>query len=145
MKLPPCKSQLRSHSRTGHCVPTLGSRITVSSLKDVPLGRYPLEFNPDGPKSGQLGAQSYETTFYPQGTSRQYAKTIEVTRTGVHLTAMDVVIGSSVSFRPVAFRVTFPDGTSMSWAEVRVKGDPDRGEPRTVGIGALHPERRCSL
>jgi hypothetical protein len=46
-------------------------------FKDVPLGRYLLEFNPDGPQSGQLGAQSYETTFYSQGTSRQHAKTIE--------------------------------------------------------------------
>ena len=43
-------------------------------FNDVPIGRYLLEFNPDGPQSGQLADRRFETTFYPQGTSRLQVK-----------------------------------------------------------------------
>jgi hypothetical protein len=100
-------------------------------FRDVPIGRYLLEFSPDGPRSGRLGDQIFESTFFPRGASRPNAKTIEVTRAEAHLTGMDVVIGKPVTLRSVVVRVRFADGAPMNWAEVRVTGESIEagGEP----------------
>ena len=47
---------------------------------------------------------------------------------------MDVVIGSSVSLRPVAVRVGFPDSIPMSWAELRVNEDPIEANREPWGL-----------
>jgi hypothetical protein len=102
-------------------------------FKNVPLGRYLLVFNPDGPRSGELFDTPYESTYYPHASSRSQAQTIEVTNAEMRLAPRDLVIGAPVSFRPVVVRVRFPDGTPMPTAVVHAVGEPieDGGVPWT--------------
>ncbi len=93
-------------------------------LKNVPIGRYLLVFNPDGPRTGGLFDLPLESSFYPIGSSRANAGTIEVKSGGVHLTGMNLTVGKRVEFRKVTVRVRFPDGTPMNTAQIRCVGLP---------------------
>jgi hypothetical protein len=107
-------------------------------FKNVPVGKYLLVFNPDGPRSGQLFDVPFESTYYPHGTSRRGAQALEVTSTSVHLTAKNLIIGKPVSLRPVVVRVHFPDGAPMITAVVHAIGEPieDGGLPWTFSAVA---------
>jgi hypothetical protein len=93
-------------------------------FKNVPMGRYLLVFNPDGPRSGERDHMPFESTYYPHASTRRDAQTIEVTSTGVRLTTKDLVIGKPVGFRPVVVRVHFPYGAPMTTAAVYAVGEP---------------------
>jgi hypothetical protein len=98
-------------------------------FKNVPLGRYVLVFNPEGPQTGGLYDKPLESTYWPHGMSRSEAEAIEVTGAGVHITAKNLTGGEPVTFRPVVVRVNFPDGAPMTTAVVNVVGEPvDRGD-----------------
>jgi len=96
----------------------------------VPIGRYLLGSNPDGPNSGAFIDGSYERTYYPLASSRANAQVIEIKHAGTHLTGMDLVTGETVPLRQVTVRVHFPDGAPMDTAMVyctglsREKDDP---------------------
>jgi len=93
---------------------------SIFEFKSVPLGRYLLVFNPEGPKPrSPLGADlPFESTYYPPGSARDKAYKIEVKTDGVHFKGMDLKIGDPVAFRSVKVRVRFPDGAPMTTAEV---------------------------
>jgi hypothetical protein len=94
------------------------------TFKNVPIGRYLLLSNPDGPHPGKLAYLSLESTLYPLNSSRANALPIEVKSSGVHLTGIDLIAGKSVEFRRVSVRVVFPDGMKMKTAEVVCTGLP---------------------
>lgn len=95
------------------------------TFRNVPIGRYLLVFNPDGPQwGGDLPGQAFDTTYYPSGSSRANARVIEVKSSGVHLTNMNLVIGKPVESRRVTVRVRFPDGNAMKTAQIRCVGLP---------------------
>jgi hypothetical protein len=93
-------------------------------FKDVPIGRYLLVFNPDGPNSSGLFDLPLESTYYPLASTRASARPIAVESGGVHLTGMDLVVGKRVEFRHVIVRVRFPDGTPMKTAQIGCVGLP---------------------
>ena len=94
-------------------------------FRKVPLGRYLLLFNPDGPqKESVWNRSSFEHTYYPQASGRAGAKIIEVQSDHVHLTGMDVAIGSPVDFRQVSVKVVLPDGSPWNTAVVDCVGEP---------------------
>lgn len=98
-------------------------------FKNVPLGRYVLVFNPEGPQTGGLYDMPLESTYWPHGMSRSEAEAIEVTAAGLHITAKNLTVGEPVSFRPVVVRANFPDGAPMTTAVVNAVGDPaERGD-----------------
>lgn len=100
-------------------------RDMLFTFVNVPVGRYLLVFNPDGPRPGRLPSdQRFESTYYPLRSARADAKTIEVKSNGVHLTGMDLVVGRRVEFRRVVVRVNFPDGAQMKTAEIVCIGLP---------------------
>lgn len=99
---------------------------TTFSFENVPIGRYLLVFNPDGPHSGTLiGDLPYESTYYPLNAQRIEAKRIDITSGGTHLTGMDLTIGRKVEFRKVSVHVQFPDGSPMKTAEVECVALPN--------------------
>jgi hypothetical protein len=99
---------------------------TTFTFENVPIGRYLLVFNPDGPHSGTLiGDLPYEITYYPLNAQRAEAKRIDVTSGGTHLTGMDLTIGKKVEFREVSVHVQFPDGSPMKTAEVECTAWPN--------------------
>jgi hypothetical protein len=93
-------------------------------FKNVPIGRYLLVFNPRGPRPAGIMDQPFESTYYPLNANLDNAKVIEVKTSGVHLTAMDLVMGKPVSFRPVTVRVRFRDGKPMKTARANCAGLP---------------------
>jgi hypothetical protein len=96
---------------------------------NVPLGRYLLFFNPEGPHSGNTFNLPFESTFYPLDSVRANAKVIEVNSAGIHLTGMDLAVGRKVQFRRVSVRVKFPDGMKMKTAKIICTGlPPQKGE-----------------
>jgi len=105
-------------------------RNGLFKFDNVPLGRYLLVSNPDGPNSGAFIDGSYERTYYPLASFRANAQMIEIKHAGAHLTGMDLVTGETVPLRQVTVRVRFPDGAPMDTAMVyctglsREKGDP---------------------
>ena len=111
-------------------------------FKSVPIGRYLLVFNPDGPRSGTLFDQPLESTYYPLNSTRANARTVEIKSGGVHLTGMDLIAGKRAEFRQVAVKVRFPDGTPMKTAEIRCTALPreDAGFPCTVQRTPLERE-----
>jgi hypothetical protein len=92
-------------------------------FKDVPIGRFALIFNPDGPGSGPSGLP-YESTYYPSNSKRATAGEVVIKSAGVHLTGMDLVVGQPVEFRQVAVSVKFADGVPMNTAHIRCVGLP---------------------
>jgi len=108
------------------------------TFKNVPIGRYLLVFNPDGPRWGRLFDGASEISYYPSGSTRAGARTIEIKSGSVHLTGMDLVAGPQVTSRQVTVRVQFPDGTPMKTARIRLVGLPLLpGEPEWVAWGGL--------
>jgi hypothetical protein len=107
---------------------------TTFSFENVPIGRYLLVFNPDGPRSGTLFDLPFESTYYPLNGTRTTAKIVEVKSGGVHLTGMDLIAGKRVDFRHVVVRVRFPDGTPMKTAQINCTALPrgDDGFPCTI-------------
>lgn len=99
-------------------------RDMLFTFKNVPIGRYLLVFNPDGPRSGKLFDMPFESTFYPDNSARANARIVEVKSNGVHLTGMNLIIGKKVEFRRVVIRVNFPDGRQMKTAEITCVGLP---------------------
>ncbi len=93
-------------------------------FRNVPLGRYLLVFNPDGPQAGGFQPFPLESTYYPNGAGRAQAQTIEINRAGMRLVGKDVIAGPPVSFRAVTVKVRFPDGSPMTTATVEVIGEP---------------------
>ncbi len=91
---------------------------------NVPLGRYLIVSNPDGPRSGQLSDVPLESTFYPNSNSRAEAREVRITSGGNHMTGLDVTAGRPIALRKVTVSVTFPDGLPMKTAEVRCTGLP---------------------
>lgn len=86
-------------------------------FKNVPVGRYRLAFNPEGPSSPtEFHGLRNERTYYP--------RTIEVASSGVHLKGMDLEMGKPVELREVFVRVRFPEGEPMKTALVECVGDP---------------------
>jgi hypothetical protein len=100
-----------------------GKKDGSFSFSGVPLGRYLLVANADGPQSGRLFDVPYERTYYPLGSSRASAKVIEIGANHVHLTGMDLVIGAPVALRKVVVDVHFPDGSPMKTAYVECSGE----------------------
>ena len=111
-------------------------------FESVPIGRYLLVFNPDGPRSGGLFDLPLESTYYPLNSTRTNARTVEVKSGGVHLTGMDLIAGKRVEFRQVVVRVRFPDGTPMKTAEIHCTALPheDAGFPCTIQRAPLVSE-----
>jgi hypothetical protein len=95
-------------------------------FENVPLGRYLLVFNPDGPGARGLFDLARESTYYPLASKRADARAIEVSRGGVHLTGMDLSLGPPVKFRDVTIRVRFPDGAPMKTARILCTGLPQK-------------------
>ena len=106
------------------------------TFEHVPVGRYLLAFNPDGPQSGALVERRprslfdsrFETTYYPLSSTRDQAQIINIQSNHIHLNRMDVVIGGHVEFRQVNIIVRFSDGTPMRTAKLEVAGEPLRSE-----------------
>lgn len=97
------------------------------TFENVPIGRYLIVFNPDGPRlDGLPSGLPFESTYYPSGSTRAKAEVVEVKSGGVHLTGMDLVAGEPVQFREVVVQVRFLDGTPMNTALVRCIGLPLR-------------------
>ena len=94
------------------------------TFRNVPIGRYLLLSNPDGPHSGGLTNSPLESTFYPLNSSRANAIPIEIKANGTHLTGIDLIAGNPVPFRRVTVRVKFPDGAKMKTAEIACTGLP---------------------
>ncbi len=97
-------------------------------FKSVPIGRYLLISNPEGPQSD---GSPFESTYYPLNKTRANTEVIEVKSAGVHLGGMDLKVGERAEFRRVTVRVRFPDGVPMKTAGVRCLGLP-RGEGEAV-------------
>jgi hypothetical protein len=112
---------------------------TTFSFENVPIGRYLLVFNPDGPRSGGLFDLPLDSTYYPLNATRSAARTVEMNSGGVHLTGMDLIVGKRVEFRQVVVKVRFPDGTVMKTAEIRCIGLPreEGALPWTIQKAAL--------
>lgn len=111
---------------------------------NVPIGRYLLVFNPDGPLWQQIFDQAFESTYYPSGSTRANAKVIQVKSGGTHLTDMNLTMGPRVESREVTVRVRFADGAPMTTAEIRCIGVPlHPGEPEwwTQGGYLVDPEQ----
>jgi len=110
-------------------------------FRNVPIGKYLLVFNPAGPRAEWPSDLPLESTYYPHGTSRREAQTIEVTRTNVHLTAKNLIIGKPVKFRPVEVSVRFPDGARMKTAVVHAEEEPieEGGVPWTFAEAVSTP------
>jgi len=94
------------------------------TFENVPLGRYLLVFNPDGPQPKDRFDLPLESTYYPLGSSRAKAQIVEIKSGGVHLSGMDLIASEPVQFRDVTVQVRFPDGTPMNTAQVRCVGQP---------------------
>jgi hypothetical protein len=93
-------------------------------FENVPLGRYLLAFNPDGPQADGYQPFPLESTFYPNGSSRAQAQTIEINTAGVRLVGKDMIVGPPVAFRAVTVKVRFSDGSPMATAIVDITGEP---------------------
>jgi hypothetical protein len=93
-------------------------------FENVPIGRYLLVFNPDGPKSGSLFDLALESTYYPLGSDRAHAQIIEINRSGVHLSGMDLLVGQQVKFREITVHVRFTEGAPMKTAQIICVGLP---------------------
>ncbi len=108
------------------------------TFKNVPIGRYLLVFNPDGPRWGRLLDGAFESSYYPLGSTRAGARTVEIKSGNVHLMGMDLVAGRQVMSRQVVVRVRFSDGAPMKTAGIQLVGLPLRqGEPEWVAWGSL--------
>ncbi|HTS50008.1 MAG TPA: carboxypeptidase-like regulatory domain-containing protein [Bryobacteraceae bacterium] len=94
------------------------------TFDNVPIGRYLLVFNPNGPQPRDRFDLPFESTYYPLGRSRAKAEIIEIKSGGVHLTGMDLIAGEPVEFRQVTVQVKFQDGTPMNTAQIRCVGLP---------------------
>jgi hypothetical protein len=93
-------------------------------FKNVPMGRYLLVFNPEGPQTGSEFKLPFESTYYPLVSSRADAKIIPVNSDNVHWTGMDIIIGKRVEFREAIVTVKYPDGQTMRTADVHFTGLP---------------------
>lgn len=93
-------------------------------FQNVPLGRYLLVFNPNGPHQTRFGSDPRESTYYPNGATRAQAQTIEIKAAGMHVTGIDLIAGPPVALRPVSVEVRFPDGTPMTTASILIEGEP---------------------
>jgi hypothetical protein len=114
-----------------------GKALALAYVKDdgsflfrhVPLGRYHLKYNPNGPEP----ESPYESTYYPRGAASQAdAKTIQIRSNGIHLLGMDLRIGPPVPFRQVTAKAVFPDGEPMTTAWVRFTCEPSCPEGKHV-------------
>ena len=90
----------------------------------VPLGRYLIVFNPEGPRSGGLFDLTRERTYYPLSSPRGKAEAVVIDAAGTHRKGVDLVAGATVKLRDVGVTVSFPDGTPMNHAYVRCIGEP---------------------
>jgi hypothetical protein len=93
-------------------------------FENVPLGRYILASNPDGPHSDGYKPVPLETTFYPNASSPAAAKIIEINNAGMRLVKMDLVVGQSVAFRSVTVKFRYADGSPMRTAAIDITGEP---------------------
>ncbi|MCL4841105.1 MAG: carboxypeptidase-like regulatory domain-containing protein [Bryobacteraceae bacterium] len=93
-------------------------------FQNVPLGRYLLVFNPNGPHQTRFGSDPRESTYYPNGATRAQAQTIEIKAAGMHVTGIDLIAGPPVALRPVSVEVRFPDGAPMTTASILIEGEP---------------------
>jgi hypothetical protein len=95
-------------------------------FKNVPIGRYRLVFNPDGPGKGSLFDLALESTSFPG--------VIEINNSGTHLKGINLTAGPLVEMRQITVRARFSDGSAMRTAYIRCLGDPLRpGEFLWVG------------
>jgi hypothetical protein len=102
----------------GSITPMSNNLIACSSLSKSPLGRYLVVFNPEGPRRGGLFDLPLEPTYYPSGSTRADAQTIQISSSDVHLSGIDLIAGRSVSFRSVSVHVQFEGGAPMKTAVV---------------------------
>jgi hypothetical protein len=111
-------------------------------FENVPIGRYLIVFNPDGPRSGTLFDLPFESTYYPLNGTLTNARTVEVKSGGIHLTGMDLIAGKRVEFRRVVVNVRFPDGTPMKTAAISCTALPreDVRFPCTIQRAPLERE-----
>ncbi|MFN7995130.1 MAG: carboxypeptidase-like regulatory domain-containing protein [Bryobacteraceae bacterium] len=125
----------RGHSLEDEIIASAYTSGTDSgfTFTNVPLGQYLIVFNPDGPRSGKDLGLPFESTYYPGGAPRMSAKAVVLDSAGVHLTGIDLALGQRVRFRQVMVRVQFPDGVSMTTAEVECIGSlQGQGSPTWV-------------
>jgi len=93
-------------------------------FQNVPLGRYLLVFNPNGPDATGSAPFPFESTYYPNGVQRAKAEAIEVNDASRNLSGKDIIIGTPVEFRTVIVTARFPDGIPMKTASIEITGDP---------------------
>lgn len=117
---PPPKEPARAWFRTAYPEQPDGSFL----FKNVPLGRYLLAFNPDGPQAAGYEPLPLESTFYPNGVGRDQAQVIEIDAANRRLVARDLIVGPPVAFRPVTVKVRFSDGSPMSTGVIHIIGEP---------------------
>lgn len=100
-------------------------------FKDVPLGRYQVVFNPEGPHRRGSDSDPRESTYYPNGAALAQARTIEINATGMHVNGIELTAGPEVALRRVSVEVRFTDGTPMTAANIRIEGEAiePRGRP----------------
>lgn len=112
-------------------------------FKNVPIGRYLLVFNPDGPQADGYAPLPLESSFHSSGAGRAGAQVIEVTRGGMNITGTDLIAGPPVTFRAVSVKVRFPDGSPMTTAFVEIVGEPiETGGLLWHGGGYIRKERK---
>jgi hypothetical protein len=92
-------------------------------FQNVPFGRYILVSNPYGPQSDESNPSPFESSYYPNGVTRDRAEVIEVKDANRSLTGKDLVVGAPVTFRTVTVSVRFPDGQPMTTAAVSIAAD----------------------
>jgi hypothetical protein len=112
---------------------------------NVPVGRYLLKFNPDGPGIDFWRKEPRESTYFPGVSDRAHAKVIEFRSTNVAVAGMDFPAGPLVKLRDVRVMAKYRDGRLMSTARFRVTAvanRPGTEDAFVSGIISKEPEFR---
>jgi len=119
--------------------------IATSSSSDgsfqfryVPVGRYLLVSNPNGPQVTRMGENPGERSYYSGRPDTSKPQVLEVTFDGVHLAGVDVKQGKPSILRPVNVRVEFPDGVGMKSAEVKCTALPTESDQLPVVLDVFY-------
>lgn len=89
-------------------------------FRNVPVGRYLLKFNPDGPGMDYWRKESRESTYFPGSSDRARAKVIEFRSINVTLARMDFSAGPQVKLRNIRIMAVYRGGRPMLTARFRV-------------------------
>lgn len=113
---------------------------------NVPLGRYLLKSNPDGPGMGSYRQEPRESTYYPGVSDRGLAKVLDLRSTNVVLGGMDFAAGPKVQLRDIWVMARYRDGRLMSTGQFRaiaVANRPGTEDAFVSGVvNEMYPEFR---